>query len=336
MQKSRSRTSPGRRNFVAVCVTIVSFGILYSSFDSVPAGEDVSTSPPVNFTDFTPDVGVPLPPEAAAVTAAAGHTESSDKAVPETAEAEPPPVSEGGVFDSMETMKFCTLMLQDGARFMENIKDYTVVFHKEERINGDLQSPQTIDMKVQQSPKFAVYMRWQTGDRGRQILFSEEYEDGCMMVKFGGLKRILPALRVDPCCANAKAESRYPITEAGVLGMIRNLLVHREKDLKRGHGVRCVRLPNQEFDQRKCYAFLMTYDSPEFCEVYRKTILMMDAEYHIPLLVRNFTWAEDSEHLSEEELDKATLIENYSFTNLQLSSNLVARDFSRDNPRYRM
>ncbi|MEQ9410149.1 MAG: DUF1571 domain-containing protein [Fuerstiella sp.] len=336
MLKVSPRNSPGRRNFVAACVTVLSVGILHCSFDSLPAGEDVSIShSSSSLTAFATDTIVPMPPEAADLVAR-NFKDMENEPPDSRALAEPQRMTEGGMLDSMETMKFCTLMLQDGARFMENVSDYTVVFQKEERINGDLQEPQIIDMKVQHSPHFAVYMKWKNGERGRQVLYSDEYEDGCMTVKFGGIKRILPALRIDPNCANARAESRYPVTQAGVVGMIKQILVHREADLKRGHGVSCVRLPDQEFDQRKCYVFLVTYESPEFCEIYRKTVMMMDAEYHIPVMVRNFTWATDADGLTEEELDKATLIENYSFSDLNLSSKLVAIDFSRENPRYRM
>lgn len=335
MLKSSHRNSSGRRNFVAACATAFSVGVLYCSFDSVPAGEDVSVARTNTLNTFIQESQVPLPPEASTILDSAAvdaDADSSTAAKP----AQPIAATEGGVLDSMDTLKFCTLMLQDGARFMENMSDYTIQFHKEERINGDMQAPQAIDMKVQHTPHFAVYMKWRTGDRGRQVLYSEEYDDGCMVVKFGGFKKILPALKVDPNCANAMAESRYPVTEAGVLGMIRQILAHRERDLKRGHGVTCVRLADQEFDQRKCYTFLLKYDSPEFCKMYRKSIMMVDARYHIPVMMRNFTWAKDAEGLSEEELDEQTLIENYSFTNLNTSTKLASRDFSRENPRYRM
>ena len=69
---------------------------------------------------------------------------------------------------------------------------------------------------------------------------------------------------------------------------------------------------------------------------YRKHIVMIDKEMNIPIVVRNFTWASDAAGMSEQQLDADTMIENYSFSNLNLSSKLAAIDFSRDNPRYRM
>lgn len=320
---------------LAACITVLSVGVLYSSFDPVPAGEDLANfSPPqVAYTFSETETIVPLPPDATVTPEA--QTDAVD-ATTEAAEVTPAKPVEGSVLSSMETIKFCVLMLQDGARFMKNASEYTVNFHREERIGGDMKSPQSIAVKVQHTPHFAVYMNWQTGNRGQQVLFSEAYEDNCMVVKFGGLKRFLPAVRLDPHCSLAKAESRYPVTEAGVLGMINQILAHRQEDLKRGHGVSCVRLTNDEFDGNECYRFLLKYEDPKFNETYRKSLLLVDARRHIPLMVRNFTWATDSEDLSEDELDKATLIENYSFTNLDMSTKLAAKDFSRENPKYRM
>lgn len=336
MPRTSSRSLSGRRNFLAATVTLFSVGILYTSFDPLPAGEEFSRHPdvPTAYSAYASyeDTSVPLPPDTIADQASEPTLSLN---APESKPAVPP-ADPGNVLSSMETIKFCVLLLQDGARYMESITDYTAHFNKEERIDGDLKSPQTIALKVQHAPHFAVYMNWQSGERGRQVLFSEAYEDGCMVVKFGGMKRFLPAVRIDPHSSLAKAESRYPITQAGVLGMIRQIEQHRQSDLKRGHGVSCVRLPNQEFDGRPCYRFIIQYEDPKFSEVYRKSIMLIDTDRHIPLMVTNFTWATDVEGLSEQELDQATLIENYSFTNFATSASLVAQDFSRENPSYRM
>ncbi len=336
MPRPSSRNSSGRRNLLAAGVTVLSVVILYSSFDPVPAGEDVvnfAAPQPAYEFDESDEADVPLPPDAAvSPEPQADESTASVKAQPPA----PARAREGSILSSMETIKFCVLLLQDGARYMKKMDDYTVHFHREERIGGDMKTPQTIAMKVQHSPSFAVYMNWQTGARGQQVLFSKAYDDGNMVVKLGGMKRFLPAVRIDPHSSLAKAESRYPVTEAGVLGMINQILNHRQIDLKRGHGVSCVRLSDDEFDGHKCYRFLLKYEDQKFNEVYRKSLLLVDARRHIPLMVRNFTWAADSEGLSPEELDKSTLIENYSFTNLDTSKKLVAEDFSRENPKYRM
>ena len=212
-----------------------------------------------------------------------------------------------------------------------------VLFNKQERISGDLSDIQSIDLKVRHQPSFSVYMKWQNGDKGRQLLYNEDYEDKKMVVKLGGLKgRILPGIKLDPHGPEAMAAARYPVTEAGILGMVKQIIVHRQNDLKHGQGVTCVRLPNQVFDERDCYCFRYEYHLPEFNRQYRKSTILIDSRYHIPLNVINHTWAKEAEGLTAEQLDELTLIENYSFSRVDFGRELVAEEFSRENKAYRM
>ncbi|MEZ6122522.1 MAG: DUF1571 domain-containing protein [Planctomycetaceae bacterium] len=325
MMRTNSSSVSRGHNLLAGFVSVLSVAVLYSSFDPVPAGEDVASQyrplPVMSDLDI-----VPLPPGTATV-APAVPLNVADPAAADTVAAESP---------STASLRHCIALLNQGHRLMQSVTDYTADFHKEERIGGDLQEAQTISLKVQHAPHFAVYMKWQNGERGRQVLFSEAYDDGCMVVKFGGLKRILPAIRVDPNCSQAMAESRYPVTQAGVLGMSRKILQHREHDLTLGDAVICEHLPDQTFDERVCHQFRIRYASPEVNETYRKCLILVDAERHIPLMVRSHTWSRDSGSVSEDELDGMTLIESYSFTRVNVSSGLVAMDFSRENPSYRM
>ena len=337
MPRSSLRNSSGRRNFVAAFVTVLSVGVLYSSFDPVPAGEDplVAKNAPVVPTFQVAEV--PLPPEASGLTPLVNSDSEGtlDSTTPENSPKEIASL-EGGSLSNQDAIKFCLLLLKDGERYLEKLESYSVKFHRKERINGDMKVPQSISMKVQHSPNFAVYMKWLTGEKGQQVLYSDAYEDGCMVVKFGGFRRMLPALRIDPNSSLAKAESRYPVTEAGINGMIRQIVRYRESDVKRGHGVSCVRMKDQEFDGRLCYCFQLMYDNPSISDVYRKSLLMIDTELHLPLMIRNYTWSAESDGLTEEELDAVTMIEDYSFTELDLERKLATQEFDRENPTYRM
>ena len=325
MPRRRSSVSPGKPNFFALCLSAASVAVICGSFDPAPAGEDLSF---VAMSSRTA-ADVPLPPDAAAAL-------TSEIARNATAEITPVPLN-NMTMDSSDANKFSLLLLQDGARFVGNIDTYTVLFKKQERIGGDLSDLQTIDLKVRHQPSFSVYMKWQNGDKGRQLLYNEDYEDKKMVVKLGGLKgRILPGMKLDPHGQEAMAAARYPVTEAGILGMVKQIISHRQNDLKHGQGVTCVRLPNQVFDERDCYCFQYEYHSNEFNAQYRKSTILIDSRYHIPLTVVNHTWAKDAAGLSPEQLDELTLIENYSFSHVDFGRELVAEEFSRENKTYRM
>ncbi len=329
MLRPSPRKKSGKSNFLALCVSTVSLGVIFCSFDPAPAGEDLSPE------QKTADVSnsVPLPPDAlVSANAAAPEMESASPSadVPKKAHS-------GMILDNNEAIKFSLLLMQDGCRFLENVEGYSVTFNKQERLQGDLSDVQTIDMKVRHSPSFGVYMKWKTGDTGRQLLYNEDYEDKRMVVKLGGFKgRLLPAIKLQPNSPEAMAQARYPVTEAGLLGMMRLLVVHRNNDVKNGQGVRCVRLENCVCDERECYCFMYEYEAPEFNKIYRKSVLMLDKRYHIPMRVVNHTWTDATEGLTASEIDEQTLIEDYSFSRIDFGREVIVEDFSRENPAYRM
>ncbi len=329
MPRIRKVQSSSKRNFLAICASAVSIGAICCSFDPVPAGEDIqltrvtsAVAAAENSTD------VPLPPGV--------QTSLSDTVSPLPAAGAVQPVNSGDL-NNHDAIKFSLLLLKDGGRFIDNINNYRVTFEKRERINGDLGELEAMELKVRHVPNFSVYMKWKVGDTGRQLLYNDEYDDKQMIVKLGGLKgRIMPALKLDPFGTEAKAGARYPVTEAGIAGMIRQMIVHRENDLNHGQGVECVRLANQVFDERECYCFKYEYSEPKFNALYRKSIVLMDTRYHVPLKVTNYTWSDNAEGMTPEQLDEMTLIEDYAFRQLDMGAKLVAEDFSRDNPSYRM
>ena len=329
MPRIRKVQSSGKRNFLALCASAVSLGAICCSFDPVPAGEDVQLTRVNSNVAAAENISdVPLPPGLQA--------SPSDSVSPVQSSGAVQTVSSVGLNDN-DAIKFSLLLLKDGGRFIDNIDNYRVIFEKRERIKGDIGALETMDLKVRHAPNFSVYMKWKTGDAGRQLLYNEEYDDKQMVVKLGGLKgRILPALKLDPLGSEAQAGARYPVTEVGISGMIRQMIVHRENDLNHGHGVDCIRLANEIFDERECYCFKYEYSEPKFNTLYRKSLVLMDTRYHVPLKVVNYTWSDNAEGMTPEQLDEMTMIEDYAFRQLDMGAKLVAEDFSRDNPAYRM
>lgn len=312
------------RNTLAIAVLVLTVGMLYSNFDPVPAGDDLSGS-------------AVAPPAPVAVIAATQHssTLNTDSATDVQAAATQLCSQKNELSQDLVNVQECLNMLTAGTEFFNGVSDYSVMFHKRERIGGDLQEPQTIQMKIQQKPHFAVYMKWQNFERGRQLLYSDQYEDGCIVVKFGGMKRFLPSVRLEPDGSLAMSETRYPASKAGVLGMVEQIVVHRKHDISTKPKMVCTRT-EVEFDGRPGVQFYFSYNDPSGNRTYRKSYITLDKQYQVPVDVRNYTWSNQTEGLSDAELDEQTLIEQYSFTQLNVTTQLADADFSRDNPRYRM
>jgi hypothetical protein len=227
------------------------------------------------------------------------------------------------------------LLIERGHARLSAVPDYTAMFMKQERIGDELGEAQVIRIKLRHKP-FSIYMKWLSRDKGRELVFVEGQNDGKMLVHVGGWKsRLLPTLKIDPHESRAMAESRHPVTDAGLLEVARRCIAYRQRDLKAPSGVRCRMLDNQKFDDRACYCFIIEYDRPDLLDGYRKVVAHIDKEYSLPVSVKNYGWPQDDASLSETELDAETLIEIYSYSEIRLHSQLAEADFSRHNKAYR-
>jgi hypothetical protein len=225
-------------------------------------------------------------------------------------------------------------LIEKGVEFLAKTPDYTAQFVKQELVNGSLLDEQEMEMKVRHSP-FSVYLKWTTGEAGREILYVDGENDGRLTAHAGGWKARLPAVSLDPNGTIALSESRYPVTKVGLFELSKMMIdVHRD-DLKNGRVARCEKLDDQVFDGRPCHAYLVEYKDVKVSEQYRKSIALIDKEWSIPVYTRNFGWLTGDEPTDAEQLDQASLIEFYSYSNIKFRSNLVALDFDHTNEDYR-
>jgi hypothetical protein len=224
--------------------------------------------------------------------------------------------------------------LELGRKFLATIPDYTAQFTKQELVQDELLEEQTILLKCRHQP-FSIYLNWLTGDVGREVLYVEGANNGEMIVHAGGWKARLPALSISPDSSLAMKESRYPVTDAGLLALIEIMLRTQADDIAKNNVARCEQLKDQEFDGRMCSVFLVEYKDAQGSPTYRKSVALIDKEWHVPIYTRNFGWPEGEAPQTADELDDATLIEFYTFTDIQFRQQLAEADFERTNSEYR-
>lgn len=301
----------------------------------------------VLYLQFSMQPGVAAPEEAvdvAQLTAATPVEHASAPTTQQTGSAQasisdiPADMNTGGsnvLLQGRMALLMNMLLIERGHAQLRKTSDYTAKFMKQERIGDELGEAQVIRMKLRHEP-FSVYMKWLTCDKGRELVYVEGQNDGKMLVHMGGWKaRFVPTLKIDPHGSTAMAESRHPITQAGILEVARRCIAYRERDLKAPSGVHCRMLDNQKFDGRDCYCFVIEYDRPDLSDGYRKVVAHVDKEYSLPVSVKNYGWPQEGETASGTELDEQTLLEVYSYSDIRLHSELAEADFSRRNKEYR-
>lgn len=225
-------------------------------------------------------------------------------------------------------------LIEKGLEFLAKAPGYTAVFVKQELVNGELLDEQEMELKLRHQP-FSIYLKWTVGEVGREVLYVHGENDGRITAHGGGWKARLPTVALEPTSSLAMAESRYPVTRAGLYELAKLMHQVHKDDLEKKNFSRCEQLPDQMFDNRPCYAFMIEYKDPSVSATYRKSVALIDKEWSIPVYTRNFGWLQGDKPATEEEHDTATLLEYYSYASLKFDSNLVALDFDHTNEEYR-
>ena len=190
-----------------------------------------------------------------------------------------------------------------------------------------------MSIKCRHQP-FSVYLLWLTGDTGREVLYVDGGHDGKMIAHDGGWKARLPAFTMATDGYLAMRDARYPVTVAGLEGLIDMMRAVHLEDLARSNFDSCDLEPQGEFAGRPCFVFTTKYKSAVDSPTYRKSVTCIDHEWNVPLHSRHFEWRTSGPVLPEAQLDEATLVESYSFTELAFCRTLSDRDFDRANPEY--
>src|SRR6056297_2224157 len=114
---------------------------------------------------------------------------------------------------------------------LEAIEGYEAIVRRRERVGGRWLQEQTLRMKVRHRPA-SVYMRDIGSAEGCEIIHVEGRRDGRLVSHPGGglIGLLLPPVELDPRSPLAMSQSRFPITEAGLLPVARRLLGDADRD----------------------------------------------------------------------------------------------------------
>ena len=225
-------------------------------------------------------------------------------------------------------------MLDKGIAFLNSTPDYTAQFTKRELVNGEMLEEQTMTIKLRHQP-FSVYLKWHDYEIGREIVYVDGVNEGNMLVHAGGWKAKLPAISMSPDSSIAMKEARHPITSAGMLALANIIVGYHRNDLESKNFTTCLQLEDQSIGGRACSCFVVEYRDRETSPDYRKSVTLIDKEWCVPLFIKNFGWPNEDAATAEGDLDEATLIEHYTYSDVKFRSSLSALDFDHNNGDYR-
>jgi hypothetical protein len=207
-------------------------------------------------------------------------------------------------------------LIAEAQRSYQGIKDYTCLFIKRERLRGQLQPENLIDMKVRTQP-FSVYLRWlrPAPSAGQEVCYVAGRNNGVMRVHSTGLLGTVGFVSMDPRDPRALETSRHTITEAGIGNLIDRYgqAWQLESRLNRTQ----VRVQEYVYNQRRCTRVETLHaDSAGQQIPFYRSMVYFDQENHLPIRVENYDWPRPTVDPT------GGLVESYSYVNLRLNTGL--------------
>jgi hypothetical protein len=204
------------------------------------------------------------------------------------------------------------LIAQASKRYQE-VTDYTCTLYKMERINGEMQAENKIEMNVKTQP-FSVYMKWEKprAMANQEVCYVVGKNRGMMRVHPHGLGAIAGWVSVDPNDPRVAETSHHKINEAGIGNLIDRTAKCWEHDAK--VGMTDAHVADYRFNDRPVTRVetIHTEEGRNQFPYYR-TLIYFDKEKQLPVRIENYSWPTRGGNKDGE------LLEVYNFVDLKLN-----------------
>ncbi len=217
----------------------------------------------------------------------------------------------------------------------QNVQDYTCIMIKRERIDGKLNDPEMMAVKIRnknpaRGTPFSVYLSFLKPDdaAGREVIYVEGQNNGKLVAHEGkGLRAKFGKVELLPTSALAMEGNRYPITQIGISNLTRRLLEVGTHDMQFGECTVNYR-KNAKVNNRTCTIIEVVHPVPRRNFLFHKAVIYLDDELNVPIRYEAYSWPKTPG--GPPELD-----EEYTYLNLKLNVGLTNADFDWNNPSYR-
>ena len=222
-------------------------------------------------------------------------------------------------------------MIRSTAR-LERVTCYTATLEKRERMNGKLKPdeplpPQSLQMKVRNRP-FAIYLKFLPPHAPKEVVYAEGHHDNKLVAHNGDwTRKLIPRLAVEPRSSLALADTRHPVTEAGLLHLGHRLLAFREMDIGDPEATtvldRCA-----DPDGKPVLRSVHLHTNPNAHRPFARVEVFYDPETQFPIRISSYDWPRPGQTGDLE------LAEMYAYHDLVLGAPLTDIDFDPANPEY--
>ena len=213
---------------------------------------------------------------------------------------------------------------KQGLPAIENLKDYSAILAKRERVRGRLGGYEYLFIKVRHSP-LSVYVRFQapTKVKGQEVVYVAGRNQGNLLAHKPHMA-VTVSLRPEGMIAmNCR---RYPLTEIGLVNLVRRLVEVGEQDVHYGE-CEVTYFTTVKVNNRPCTVIQVVHPIPRDVFRFHLARVFVDDELKVPIRYESYDWP-------REPGGSPRLIEEYTYLDLKLNNGFTDEDFSTENPEY--
>jgi hypothetical protein len=223
----------------------------------------------------------------------------------------------------------------------DGIQDYTCVLTKRERVDGRLLESETLVLKIRHASNrqgaaaipFSAYVKFLAPEsvRRREVIYVDGRNDGRLIVRNGGTRFDYITTTVPPDSPAAMQRNRYPISEIGMMNLTRRLMEQGRKELQYGD-VRVETIPGDaengaRINGRPCTMIRFAHTTRKEAVPYQYVVILVDDALQLPVHYASYDWP-------DQEDGPSKLLEQYTYTRIQLNVGLSDWDFDHRNEDY--
>lgn len=213
----------------------------------------------------------------------------------------------------------------ESRKSLEPVQDYEATFSKREIVGKKLLKS-TLSLKVREQP-FSVYLKFlDTGNAGREVLYSAGRNDGKLLVHEDGVSRLLGTFKFKPDDKTVMAENRYPITLVGMRNLVDKVIQQWEFEAQYGE-IEVQHRPASKLDGRECDVLESTHPQPRNQFKYHLTRLWIDSDTKFPVRVEQYSFPTKAG-------EPPQIVEEYTYTKIRVNLGLAEQDFDPKNSKY--
>ncbi|WP_145201902.1 DUF1571 domain-containing protein [Thalassoglobus polymorphus] len=216
-------------------------------------------------------------------------------------------------------------MANESLAVLNRVQDYECQFTRREFVNNKLVTQQTL-FRMRHQP-FSVYLKFIDPAPGREVLYVAGQNQGKLLAhEASGLSSLVGTVSLAVNSPKVMAETRYPITQAGMKNLIQLVIAQWELESKYGE-VDVKFYPNAKIGGADCEVVEVSHPRPRKQFPYHLTRVFFEKTTRLPVRVENYGFP-------AAPGQKAPLLEEYTYTSIKVNNGFKDIDFDRNNPKY--